>query len=46
MNGKGHTVWPDGKSYDGSYLDDKKDGFGIFIWENGKKYEGEWQNGK
>lgn len=44
--GKGITEWPDGKKYEGEYLDDKKHGFGIFCWENGKKYEGNWFNGK
>jgi hypothetical protein len=42
MNGVGETTWPDGKSYKGEYLDDKKHGIGIFNWGNGKQYEGEW----
>jgi len=30
MNGKGVTQWPDGKRYEGEYLDDKKHGYGEF----------------
>jgi hypothetical protein len=30
MNGSGITSWPDGKKYEGEYLDDKKHGQGIF----------------
>ena len=36
MNGKGTHTWPDGRSYDGEYLEDKKHGFGIFIWPDGR----------
>ena len=46
MNGKGETIWPDGKKYKGEYQEDKKHGFGIFEWGNGKKYEGDWAYGK
>ena len=28
------------------YLNDKKDGIGLFEWPDGKKYKGEWKNGK
>ena len=46
MNGYGETIWPDGKSYKGYYLDDKKHGQGVFSWNNRKGYEGEWSMGK
>ncbi len=46
MNGKGVTIWPDGKIYTGEYTDDKKNGFGTFEWSNGKKYKGNWKMGK
>ena len=36
MNGEGFFTWSDGRSYKGSYLDDKKSGFGIFIWPDGR----------
>ena len=25
-------TWPDGRSYEGDYTNDKKEGFGQFIW--------------
>ena len=28
------------------YVDDKKEGNGIFEWPNGRKYEGKWLEGK
>lgn len=42
MNGKGIFKWPDGRSYEGEYKDDKKHGFGVLKWADGKKYEGLW----
>jgi len=38
--------WSDGKIYDGNYVDDKKEGWGVFIWPDGKKFEGYWKEGK
>jgi hypothetical protein len=32
--------------YDGEYVDDKKDGFGVYYWTDGRKYEGWWHKGK
>jgi len=32
MNGRGIFTWIDGRRYIGEYLDDKKDGLGIFEW--------------
>lgn len=46
MNGRGITIWADGKQYDGEYVDDKKQGYGVFTYENGRRFEGEWLNGK
>ena len=46
MDGKGLFSWPDGRKYDGEYLNDKKHGFGIFTFKDGRVYEGEWENGK
>ena len=33
-----------GDSYEGEYMNDKKNGKGIYIWKNGSKYEGNFQN--
>jgi hypothetical protein len=46
MNGNGKFTWPDGKQYDGEYVDDLKEGTGIFKWPDGKEYEGPWVKGK
>jgi len=32
MDGKGVFVWPDGRSYNGEYKEDKKHGRGLFAW--------------
>jgi len=34
------------RRYEGDYVDDKKEGQGIFYWPDGRKYEGGWKNGK
>ena len=46
MNGKGKMQWPDGKYYEGDYVNDNKEGLGEFHWPDGKWYRGEWLNGK
>ena len=46
MNGFGRFKWPDGRIFEGEYLNDKKDGFGIFNWPDGRIYKGNWKNGK
>ena len=30
----------------GSYVEDKKEGYGIFKWSDGKQYKGHWKDGK
>lgn len=42
MEGYGLFTWPDGRRYEGSYVDDKKAGQGNFFWPDGRKYEGGW----
>ena len=46
MEGHGVFVWPDGRKYEGDYMEDKKEGRGTFYWPDGRKYEGDWKNGK
>ncbi len=46
MNGFGRFEWPDGKIYEGEYVNDKKEGFGIINWPDGRIYKGNWKNGK
>ena len=45
MNGKGQFDWPDMKRYEGSYVDDRKEGYGDFFWSDSKYYKGMWKNG-
>jgi len=40
MHGKGVFSWPDGRKYEGEYLEDKKHGYGMFRWNDGRVYEG------
>ena len=46
MSGNGILKWPDGKVYEGAFLNDKREGQGKFQWADGRVYEGEWKNGK
>ena len=46
MHGNGIYKWPDGRTYEGEYKYDKKDGFGIFKWNDGRIYKGYWKDGK
>lgn len=46
MHGQGTYKWPDGRMYNGSYQNDKKDGFGVYIWVDGRAYLGNWSQGK
>jgi|APSaa5957512535_1039671.scaffolds.fasta_scaffold216939_2 hypothetical protein len=46
MEGNGHFIWADGRTYEGQFKDDKKSGYGIFYWGDGRKFEGTWLNGK
>ena len=38
MHGKGTMTLPDGRMYQGSYVNDKKNGFGTYSWPDGKRY--------
>jgi hypothetical protein len=40
MHGKGVFKWPDGRVYEGDYLNDKKHGNGKVSWPDGREYEG------
>ncbi len=43
-NGKGRSSYADGTIYDGNWVEDKREGFGVFTWPNGMKFEGEFKN--
>ena len=32
--------------YHGEYMNDKKNGFGVYVWADGRAYLGNWTDGK
>lgn len=40
MHGNGVLLWPDGKKYDGEFINDKREGHGTFHWPDGRVYIG------
>lgn len=38
-------MFPDGRRYEGEYINDRRHGFGEYTDENGIIYRGEWQSG-
>lgn len=47
MNGENCVcVWKNGRKYQGSYVNDKKEGYGQFEWPNGKVYKGGWKSNR
>jgi hypothetical protein len=45
MQGKGVFHYPDGQIYTGSYVKDKKEGYGELMFPNGNGYKGGWKQG-
>ena len=46
MCGKGTYVFPNGNKYEGEWLDDVKEGYGVLTYVNQERYEGYWKNDK
>ena len=46
MHGEGTFTWPDGRTYAGQFVNDRKEGHGVFTWSDGRTYEGGWKDGK
>ena len=46
MHGHGVHIWPDGQSYEGYYVNNKKDWYGVSTYSIGHVYEGHYKNGK
>ncbi|KAL4445510.1 hypothetical protein ABPG74_004584 [Tetrahymena malaccensis] len=49
MNGKGTYFYnesSDCKKYEGEYVNDKMEGFGVLEWRDGDRYEGYFKNGQ
>ena len=46
-DGYGRMTYKDGTKFEGEYVNDKINGFGIYFGKNGRKvYEGYWKDGK
>mmetsp|Transcript_24712 Transcript_24712/g.46053 ORF Transcript_24712/g.46053 Transcript_24712/m.46053 type:complete len:492 (-) Transcript_24712:352-1827(-) len=43
LHGKGSFRFSSGNKYDGSYKNNKRDGYGKFVFANGNLYNGEWK---
>ncbi len=39
---KGVYTWPDGRRYEGEWLNNNMHGKGVYTWKDGRKYEGEY----
>eukprot|EP00435_Cladocopium_sp_Y103_P036204 s614_g9.t1 len=46
MHGEGRYEWPDGRAYEGQYMNDLKEGEGTFLWADERKFTGQWKDGK
>ena len=44
--GQGQGRYPSGNLYEGDFVDDRKQGYGIFYFANGSRYEGQWHMGE
>ena len=50
MTGKGIMLYPDGRRYEGDFLDNQRSGYGVMIYQDssqyqeGSRYEGESLN--
>ena len=45
IQGKGEFLWPDGRRYNGSYVQSLKHGYGEYYFDDGSSYRGYWIQG-
>ena len=45
MEGRGVFRWPNGRVYEGNFVNNKKSGNGKMTWPEGNYYDGEWEEG-
>jgi len=47
-HGKGEKRWPNGDAYEGEFVEDRKEGYGVYAWGaapwSGERYEGDFVN--
>ena len=41
-DGEGIYTWPNGRKYEGYYVEDKQEGHGVLTEADGSQYEGNW----
>ncbi len=46
VNGYGKETYPDGKQYEGEFVNGLPEGKGTMKWPDGERYEGQWKNGQ
>merc|ERR1711970_645540 len=46
MGPSGTMQWPDGRVYEGDFLEGRKHGEGTHWWPDGRSYRGQWKDGK
>jgi hypothetical protein len=42
-DGEGRHEWPDGRVYEGEFVDGARSGQGVMTWPDGRRYEGEFR---
>lgn len=42
----GTYIFPNGNKYEGEWVDDVKEGYGVLVYVNGERYEGYWKHDK
>ena len=45
MHGRGTLTQPNGITYEGEMVRDKREGHGVYKWPDGRYYEGGWLKG-
>jgi len=46
LNGQDTDTYDSGDSYEGTWRDGKKHGYGTYIWSDERRYIGTWYDGK
>ena len=46
IGGNQKKIYKNGDTYEGPFVNGKREGKGVYIYQNGDKYEGEFKRGK
>lgn len=44
FTGKGRASYTNGETYEGDYVDGKREGYGVYEYKNKYKYSGNWKD--